>query len=315
MLEAVYASARSGITEGDLVGLIARSANGRTWDMLRTLQESTTVEARLRERWRGRTFTLGKPTLIEIHIGGEPGVLVSGAIPSRLEDDFRQTVGLQGGRPFRRLSLASFSPPLLGAAAVSAEAIAAALGWRVVPPPVLPSGTSSNRLIETSVLGDSYAVASEWDWAAGRFRVGGVPAGPVSLVRLVHPGGRDHDIYRVTGARRRSFNSRHAAILDAHQQAGRPLFRLAEGGLARISAEGALPLEIARALRVRALANGGVSDGGWNYMAERRDIAWLRGMLPGIIAGVAPPAADPALTYRRGRGARRPIWNEGGVAA
>jgi hypothetical protein len=93
------------------------------------------------------------------------------------------------------------------------------------------------------------------------------------------------------------------------------LFRFEEGGLVRISAEGALPLEIAKALRVRALANGGATDGGWKYMTGRRDIGWLRGLLPGIIEGAAPPAADPGLTYRRGRGARRPLWNEGGIAA
>lgn len=315
MLEAVYASARSGVAEGDLVGLVDRAAGARTWDLLRTLQESTFLEARLRERWRGRTFTLGRPTLTEIEIDGQPGVLVSGALPSRLEADFRQTVEVHGGRPFRRMPDASFAPPLLGAAGVTATTLASALGWTVEPLPVLPSGSAASKLIETSVLGESYVLASEWDWTAGRFRVGGVAAGPVSLVRIVHPGRRDHDIYRVTGARRRSFSSRQAAIIDAHRQAGRPLFRLGAAGLERITAEGALPLEIARALRVRALANGGASDGGWTYMAGRRDVGWLRDLLPGLIEGAAVPAADPALTYRRGRGARRPLWNEGGIAA
>lgn len=313
MLEAVYGNARSGVTEGDLVGLVARSANSQTWDMVRTLQESTFVDARMRERWRGRIFTLGRPKLTEIEIGGEPSVLVSGAIPSRLEEEFRKTAVLHGGRPFRRLSAASSAPPLLGAAAVSAVTLATALGWRIEPPPFLPNGTPTNRLIETSVLGESYIVASEWDWAIGRFRVGKVAAGPVSLVRLVHPGGRDHDIYRVTGTRRRSFNSRHAAIFDAHRQAGKPLFEFREDRLVRISAEGALPLEIAKALRLRSLVNGGASDDGWAYVTTRRDRKWLDDLLPGIIEGRSPPAADPAMSYRRGRGARRPSWNQGNI--
>ena len=314
MLEAIYASARSGISEGDLVGLVDRAAGGRTWDMLRTLQESTFLEARLRERWRGRTFTLSRPTLSEIEFDGKPGVLVSGAVPSRMEADFRDTVVLHGGRPFRRLLTASLAPPLLGASGVSAATLAEALGWMVVQKPTLPNGSASSRLIETPVLGESHAVVSEWDWSAGRFRVGGVVAGPVSLVRLVHSGGRDHDIYRVTGARRRSFYSRHAAIIDAHQQAGRSLFKFQEERLIRISAEGALPLEIAKALRLRGLANGGATVDGWEYPAGRRDLGWLRDLLPGIIEDARSPAVDPALSYRRRRGARRPLWNEGGIA-
>lgn len=314
LLEAIYASARSGLSEGDLVGLVERAADGRTWDMLRTLQESTFLDARLRERWRGRTFTLGRPTLSEIEFDGQPGAIVSGAVPSRLEADFRDTVLLHGGRPFRRLPTESLAPPLLGAAGVSAATLAEALGWTVVQKPALPSGSASSRLIETPVLGESHAVASEWDWSAGRFRVGGVVAGPVSLVRLVHTGGRDHDIYRVTGARRRSFNSRHAAIIDAHQQAGRPLFKFQEGRLIRISAEGALPIEIAKALRLRGLANGGASVDGWEYPAARRDLGWLRELLPGIIEDARSPTADPALFYRRRRGARRPLWTEGRIA-
>lgn len=314
MIEAVYASARSGISEGDLVGLVGRAAGARTWDMLRTLQESRVLDARLRERWRGRTFTLCLPTLSNIDVNGTPGVLVSGAMPTRLEADFRQTVEMHGGQPFRRMEPASLAPPLLGAVGTSASTLAGALGWTEVPPPVLPSGSAANRLVETLVLGENYELKSEWDWAAGCFRVGGGAPGPVSLVRLTHPAGRDHDIYRVEGTRRRSFNSRHAAIIDAHQQAGRPLFRLRKARLERIAAEGALPLEAAWALRVRALSNGGASEDGWAYQVSRRDIGWLQDLLPGIIDGADAEPIDSTLTYRRGRGARRPLWSDGGIA-
>jgi hypothetical protein len=315
MIEAVYASARSGISEGDLVGLVGRAAGAQTWDVLRTLQESRILEARLRERWRGRTFTLCLPTLNDIDICGGPGVLVSGAMPSALEADFRQTVEMHGGRPFRRMETASLAPPLLGATGVSASTLAGALGWTAAPLPILPFGSAAKRLVETSVVGENYELKSEWDWAAGRFRVGSVVPGPVSLVRLTHPAGRDHDIYRVTGNRRRSFNSRHAAIIDAHMQAGRPLFRVGQAGLERIAAEGALPLEVAWALRVRALANGGASENGWAYSASGHDVGWLRDLLPGIIEGADAEPTNPSLAYRRGRGARRALWSKGGIAA
>ncbi len=315
MVEAIYACARSGIGEGDVVALVGRAAGGRAWDVLRLLQESTLLDARLRKRWRGRLFTLGRPTLTEIKIDGQPGVLVSGALPIRLELDLRKTVALHGGRAFRHLSPGSLAPPVLGAAGLVASELAAALGWAIAAPPALPDGTVSSRLLETSVLGESYVVASQWDWSAGRFRVGPVANGPVSLVRLIHPGGRDHDIYRVTGTRSRSFTSRYAAILDAHQQAGRPLFRLEGDKMRRISSEGALPVEIARALRLRTLSNGGAPGGGWEYSVAPEDVRWLGGLLPGIIDGAAPATADPALSYRRGRGARRPVWLAGVIVA
>lgn len=315
MLEAVYASARVGISEGALISLIDRAARSRAWDLLRTLQESTFLDGRPRVRWRGRAFTLGHPTLGEIEINGQPGVLVSGAVPSTLELDFRQTVELHGGRPFRHLPATSLAPPLLGAIGLSATALAGVLGWSVEPLPTLPCGSAANRLIETTVLGEHYILASQWDWAAARFRVGEVPNGPVSLVRLVHPGGRDHDIYRVTGSNCRSFNSRHAAIVEAYQQAGMPLFRFEEVGLGRITAEGSLPLEIARALRVRALANGGASDGGWTYFVGKRDIGWLNELLPGLIQGAPGKMVSPTLIHRRGRGTRRPLWNKGAIEA
>lgn len=315
MVEAIYACARSGIGEGDLVPLIGRVAGGRPWDMLRLLQETTLLDPRLRMRWRGRLFTLGRPTITDIKIAGEPGALVSGMLPIRLELDLRETIALHGGRAFRRLSPESLAPPILGAAGVIASELATALGWTRNDPPALPDGTAATRLFETSVLAESYTVASKWDWSAGRFCIDTAASGPVSLVRLIHPGGRDHDIYRVTGTRTRSFTSRHAAILDAHQQAGRPLFRLEGDRIRRIGSEGALPIEIARALRFRTLTNAGARDGGWEYFVTPEDVRWLNGLLPGVIHGAAGAIADPALSYRRGRGARRPVWRDGGIVA
>lgn len=315
VLEALYASAGSGIDEGNAVAIIDRAAGRRSWEMLRTLQESTFLDARLRLRWRGRVFTLGHPSLTEMRIGTAPGVIVSGAVPARLEEEFCKTVELQGGLPFRRLREGSFGPPLIGATRIDAKKLSDALGWRILPPPFWPDGVATNRLLETRIVGESYQFASAWEWSIGRFRAGSVPDAPVSLVRLVHPGGRDHDLYRVTGRRRRQFTSRHAAIVDAHVQAGRPLFRSENSLIRRIASEGALPIEVARALRLRTLLNGGASNDGWDYALALREQRWLAGLLPSLIDGLGSArSADSTLTYRRGRGPRRPVWTDGGIA-
>lgn len=314
VLEALYACSRNGVGEGDAVALCERVAARRSWELLRTLQESTFLDARLRLRWRGRVFTLARPTLNEVHIGADRATAVSGAVPARLEADFRRTVELQGGRAFRRLVEGSMSPALLGAADVDPTRLSEALGWPVVAAVPCPEGAVADRLCKTKIIGETFQVASAWDWSMGRFRAGARGGGPVSLIRLVHPSGRDHDLYRVVGDRDRTFTSRHAAIVDAHAQAGRPLFRHDAGRIRRLVAEGALPIEIARALRLRTLQNGGASDDGWEYAVTPRDGQWLAGLLPGLVAGLPGSAkSDPALSYLRGRGHRRPIWIDGEI--
>lgn len=313
-VEALYAASRTGIGEGEAAELAARAVGKRNWDFLRTLHESSFFEARLRKQWRGRVFTLGRPTISEVLIGTMPGLVVSGAIAKSLEDDFYETAVLQGGQPFRIMSASSLAPPIIGAIGVEASRVCASLGWNAAACPLNPEGTASTRLIETTVIGEDYKIASAWDWSLGRFSLGVVGDGPVTLTRFVHPGGRDHDVYRVEGKLRRCFHSRQAAILDAHSQAGRPLFHIEDGHLRRITKEGALPIEVALALRMRSLANGGGTIDGWSYEISPADGAWLAALLPGAISGAQPVCGDSALA-RRGRGARRPLWHSGGLAA
>jgi len=316
MLEALYASARAGIDEGEAIAIIDRAVGRRAWEMLRTLQESTFLEARPRERWRGHVFTLGYPTLTGIRIGTTSAVVVSGALPARLERDFRETAALQGGSPFRRLLQTSQAPALIGALHADVTKLADALGWTVAHASASPNGSAAIRLVETSVVGENYLATGVWDWTRGHFRAGAASAATVSLVRFVHPGRRDHDLYRVTGERRHAFTSRHAAILDAYLQVGRPLFRFEAGKIRRIPVEGALPLEIATELRLRNLMNGGIAVDGWEYTVSTEECRWLTGLMPGIIeGGPSESEAATALTYRRGRGARRPLWIGGSAAA
>lgn len=315
LVEGLYASSRSGIGEGDAIALIDRVAGRRSWEFLRTLVEATFLDERLRLRWRGRSFTLGAARLERLKIGGLDAVIVSGAIPMRLEQDFRNTVSMQGGRGFRKLS-AGFAPPVIGAVEVDAPSLAAALGWGVSDAEALQSGRTNECLVETGLTGESYLVGSHWDWALGRFRVEGVSSGPVTLTRLVHPGGRDHDLYRVRGKRTRTFTSRYSAILDAHEQAGAPMFERADGVMRRMTLEGGLPYEIARALRGRSVANGGAGPHGWSYPVGSTEEPWLATLLPGLISGLV--AIGSAVTDgegRRGRGARRAMWINGSIAA
>ena len=141
----------------------------------------------------------------------------------------------------------------------------------------------------------------------------------MTLTRLVHPGGRDHDLYRVVGKRTRTFTSRYSAILDAHAQAGTPMFELIDGEVRRVTLEGALPTEIARALRGLATRNGGACLQGWAYHVGLRDEAWLARLLPGLISGIAATGTVAVNGInglsRRGRGARRAMWIDGGIAA
>ena len=137
----------------------------------------------------------------------------------------------------------------------------------------------------------------------------------MTLSRLVHPGGRDHDLYRVVGSRTRTFTSRYSAILDAHAQAGIPMFERIDGEVRRLTLEGAFPIEIARALRRVALSNGGACSEGWAYQVSVRDEAWLAALLPGLIYGMsAAETHAPCGLSRRGRGARRAMWIDASIA-
>lgn len=314
VIEAIYARGRSGLDEGEAIAIIDRAAGKESWEFLRTLQEATFLDARLRPRWRGRIFTLAVPCLEIVKVDGGAAVVVSGAIPARMEADFRDTVHLQGGRPFRRVSQTTIGPPLVGATGLDPDVLGAALGWQVKSTREVPDGSVATQLITSALMGDGYEAVSTWDWTHGRFRLKTIGIEDISLVRMVHPGGRDHDIYRVTGKTTRKFVSRQAAILDAYAQAGRALFSYGEGALDRLAAEGSLPLEVARSLRLRTLVNGGLAQGGWRYEVGEDEARWIAKLLPGLVVGLEE--GDPRgqfLGSRLGRGQRRPVWINGGI--
>jgi hypothetical protein len=315
MIEALYASSRSGIGEGDAIGLIDRATDSRSWELLRTLQEATFFNAHLRPRWRGHVLTLARPMLTEVRTSDATFVIASGAIPARLETEFRRTVELNGGRPFRRLLQRSLAPPLLGALNIDAKTLAKSLGWVETTHPSPMAGGALMRLSESNVVGEHYPTASSWDWSAGSFRRGPPAKASSTLVRIVHPAGRDHDLYRVFGDKQRTYTSRYAAIVALYSQARAPLFRWRHDKLIRLTHAGSLPLELAQAVRLRELFNGGAGLDGWEYSTSAETLQWLQRFLRELIVGEIPAKhVDENKMHLRGQGARRAMWVDGSIA-
>jgi hypothetical protein len=109
--------------------------------------------------------------------------------------------------------------------------------------------------------------------------------------------------------------TRAAAIVHAYVIAKRAMFRFDGEALVRLTRDGALPLELAAALRLRTLANPGVGEEGYSYPCSPADALWLAGLAPGLIEGVIATAANRSATpwplALRGRGARRAQWIQG----
>jgi len=318
LLEAIYAAGRSGLAEGELIDLVARGSAGRAerWSLLRSLQESGFLDARYRRRWRGRVWTLGRPTLTVLE-GARRLVIVEGALCSALEREFQEVARGMGGRPFRRLGASPWTPAVIGAVDVEPGALVARLGWPVSTKVAEPR-TQPPALETSTLVADHHVLASSWDWDRRRFVTGAVGPCAVSLIRWVHPGGRDHDVYRVRSAGHTSSHmTRTAAILTAHIVARVPLFRIEEGMLVRTSREGALPLEFAKSLRRAALAGGGVLDeGGYGYPLGGYDAARISRALPGCIEGAgdcrsASSSMDVLAAARRSGGRTRVRWVNG----
>jgi hypothetical protein len=319
ILEAIYAAGRSGMSESEVVDLVGRGATAKvnTWSLLRSLQESGFIEARHRRRWRGRVWTLGEPTLITVDGTAIGIVVVGGATCAALEREFREVAGGAGGTPFRRLGISAWSPAVIGAAGVDPQALATRLGWRVARQPVKPKLRPGGLEI-SNLVAEHHVLASSWDWNRRHFVTGPVDRCEVSLTRWVHPGGRDHDVYRVRSARHDSTHmTRNAAILTAHIVAHIPLFRVEGKKLVRTSSEGTLPLEFARWLRLAALAGGGAVDGyGYGYCLGGVEPAVIAQALPGCIEetkSVSRSNLDILLEARRSGGRIRVRWVDGAM--
>ncbi|MCY0856857.1 hypothetical protein [Cupriavidus sp. D39] len=316
LLEAVYADGVSGWEEAELVGLIRRAGlDVHPWSMLRCLGDAGLIEPRLREGWRGRSWTLVAPRIVRLHMDANELVLVEGALCTRLVEDFQLAVDGLGGTCFRRLGISELSPPTIGAKNVPAEALAQRLSWPLVSNARV-AGISPLALETANRHAELYQLASIWDWDQRRFKDHATGHSPVRLTRRIHPGGRDHDIFRVEHhGQSINYLSRTAAICAAHAAASVPLFEIRENRLVRLAHDGGVPDALATDLRRRRIRTAGPIDDAYAYPATESDAKWLASLLPGCVAGIlsAPKydAGQVISTARRSAGRLRPLWRGG----
>lgn len=318
LLEAVYASGKSGWEEAQIIALL-RCADDimSPWLLLRSLRDAGIVEPRLRSGWKGRVWTLKEPVIIEAHLDGQILVLVEGALCARMVEDFKLAVEGLGGIPFRRLGVTDWAAPLFGAQKVQGEAIAKRLGWRFDSRSLTPS-EKPLAFVETPHQALHYAQTRVWSWAKGRFVSIDVTQESVRLTRLTHTGERDHDVYSVehNGLIRHYF-SRTAAIASAYALARKPLFEWnSEQNLIVLTTrEGGLPDALAAEMRRRMLRNGGPCSQEYIYPANREMVCWLDKRLPSCIAGTFHDAQQTTLSLinitRRSSGRLRLQWRNG----
>jgi hypothetical protein len=319
ILEAIYASGRSGLSEMELLDVLGRGADGKVdlWSLLRTIQESGFIQARLRSGWRGRVWTLQKPHLVPVN-GGEQNVfVVEGALCAALEREFRDVVTNMGGKAFRHIRVSSWAPPVVGAVGTDSNQLAQRLGWVVAAAPANEPRFQPIDFEHSNLTAAHHELASSWSWNDRHFIAEPISVSDVSLTRWVHPGGRDHDVYRVQSPIYSSFHmTRTAAILNAHIVARVPIFSFVGDTLIRKSKEGALPLEFARWLRLISLAGSGlIEDGKYGYPITREDAAKLAQALPGCIDGITLGSSLPSTVKKvvavRRSGRKRLSWMNG----
>lgn len=321
LLEAIYASGASGWEEAELVALLERVAdNISVWHLIRCLHHAGLIEPRLRPGWKGRVWTLVKPALLHLRNGENSLVVAEGAICTSLMDDFQKAVAGLGGESFRRNGVSVWSPPLFGAALADPVALSLRLGWPLIDAASL-SDTTPLSLAPTERAAELHAPAAIWDWHSGRFQPYKLPDKNTALLSLyVHPGGRDHDIYRVVSGRNTThFLSRTAAIIAAGAKNRKPMFkRVTQNHLLCLINDCGLPDALAAGIRRSALRNGGPTDSGYVYPVDDASFLWLKSLLPGCFFSLPPDSESDASrlvsTARHSGGKIRPIWRNGRLA-
>ncbi|EEI0562124.1 hypothetical protein GLY44_07150 [Salmonella enterica] len=287
LLEAIYASGTSGWEEIELVALLERAADGvNVWHLIRCLHDAGLIEPRLRQGWKGRVWTTVSPSLLHISAGENSLVVVEGAVCASLIDDFQTAVLALGGKYFRRRGVSVWSPPVFGARIDDPVALSRIIGWQLVDVSSTPDMTPL-ALTSTCRTDELHAQAAIWDWRSGRFSAHAASDNAAALLtRHVHPGGRDHDVYKVVSRRKTAFFlSRTAAIIAACVSARRPMFRRVGGRrLICLFDDCGLPDALAAGLRRGALRNGGPTEDGYVYPLDDVAFRWLNRLLPGCFA-------------------------------
>jgi len=318
LLEAIYASGASGWEEAELIALL-RHVDGKisVWHLIRCLQNAGVIEPRLRPGWKGRVWTLVKPSLLHIHNGENSLIVVEGAVCASLIDDFQKAVAGLGGNTFRRCGVSLWSPPVFGAVLANTVALSQRLGW-----PLIEAPSSSDiiplSLATTERAAELHDLAAVWNWHSGRFQQhGSKDKESTSLSLHIHPGGRDHDIYRViSGKKTTHYLSRTAAIIAAGAKNREPVFeRVAKDHVLCLINDCGLPDVLAAGIRRHALRNAGPMDTGYTYPVDDVSFLWLESLLPGCFYSLSPNGEDDlsrvVSASRHSGGNIRPIWRNG----
>lgn len=319
LLEAIYASGASGWEEVELVALLKRVADGiNIWHIIRCLHHAGLIEPRLRPGWKGRAWTLVKTSLL--HICNKRGslVIVEGATCSIQIENFQKAVTGLGGKSFRRKGISVWSPPVFGAVLVDPVALSQRLGWPLTDVSSL-ADTTPLSLSLTERTAKLYELSKVWDCRIGRF----LPNRPLSkheasLSLHVHPGGRDHDIYRVIfGRKTTNFLSRTAAIITSCAKNKQQIFeREDQYHLLCLIPDCGLPDALAAGIRRSTLRNGGPMDSGYVYAIDDVSFLWLKSLLPGCVCSHSQDGGDMnhlVSTVRHSGGKKRLIWRNGRI--
>ncbi|NGE23510.1 hypothetical protein G5637_33255, partial [Klebsiella pneumoniae] len=172
------------------------------WHLIRFLHHAGLIEPRLRPGWKGRVWTLVKPSLLHIRNGENSLVVVEGAVCASLMDDFQKAVTGLSGESFRRRGISLWSPPVFGAVLANPVTLSRRLGWPLIEASS-SSGTTPLSLVTTERAAELHEPAAVWNWHSGRFQQhGSLDKESASLSLHIHLGGRDHDIYRVVSGRK-----------------------------------------------------------------------------------------------------------------
>ncbi|UUX52789.1 hypothetical protein NUG39_14820 [Citrobacter youngae] len=318
LLEAIYASGASGWEEAELFALLRHvDGNINVWHLIRCLQHAGLIEPRLRAGWKGRAWTLVKPSLLHLRNGENSLVVVEGAVCASLIDDFQKAVAGLDGESFRRRGISLWSPPVFGAVLANPVALSQRLGWPLIEA-LSSSDTTPLSLVTTERAAELHEPGAVWNWRSGRFQPHSPTDKDTALLSLhIHSGGRDHDIYRVVSGRKTThYLSRTAAIIAAGAKKREPVFeRVAKNHLLCRINDCGLPDALAAGIRRHALRNGGPIDSGYAYPVDDVSFPWLESLLPGCFYSLSPDGEGDVSRIvsasRHSGGKIRPIWRNG----
>lgn len=317
-LEALYASGRSGWSEPELIETM-REVLGpyrpSTWDVLRSLEESSWLDCRNAIAWRARRWWLKPPRLFVPREQSQRIALLGGSAPEAIRRRFSATTTNLGGSFEERRGVGPYSPLLCVARGVDPHLLAEELGWPLKPIPGWPISPAPIGWPMEASDPSSHAMAGSWDWRCGRF--GSNPDSTSDSVRLERfaRARRDRpDLFVLMSGdlgSRWVGSSRVVAIVEAHRRARTPLFSLEGDRLVRLPRDGHLPLPLALAACLRlGRASGPVRVGdewGYAYPADEWIVDSIRRTLGativfgGQLATVKGPSPAELLGRRRHR--------------